>query len=219
MEVKIDLHVHSKMSGDTDSDPEECVIRAIERGLYGIAFTEHYSYAASEVSEQLREKYGNRIMIFRGIEFSAAEGHCLVFGMDTDRLVKKYAPVQELVRIAQENGGVIIPSHPFRGENSLGKKLMHLRGINALEGYNGCNLHAFNEKAVDTAMAMGLPYTGGSDAHDPAEVGSCYTLFQEDVRYDNFTGVLKGGRYRGIDTRKISRWNMWKGKDDDPLSG
>src|SRR5574340_1224887 len=78
MKFKIDLHVHSRYSGDTDSDPEDLVLRAISLGLQGIAFTEHYYYAASEYAGGLREKYGESILILRGVEFSAAEGHCQI---------------------------------------------------------------------------------------------------------------------------------------------
>ena len=57
MKFRIDLHVHSKYSGDTDAEPEEEIIRAISLDLQGIVFTEHYSYAASEHAEGLKEKY------------------------------------------------------------------------------------------------------------------------------------------------------------------
>jgi len=207
MRCNIDLHVHSVYSGDNSTDPEEAVLQAIERGLNGIAFTEHYYYDASEGVEALRDKYRNSIMIFRGVEFSAAEGHCLVFGVNTDRLSLRYTPVKDLVKIVNERGGVVIPSHPFRGVNSIGDMIRNLDGLCAVEGCNGCNMHSFNQKAIDTAQALSLPFTGGSDAHAAGEVGSCYTEFFDIVTYDNFIALLKQGRYRGIDTRKISR--MW----------
>lgn len=205
MSCKIDLHVHSVHSGDNPTDPEEVVQRAIERGLDGIAFTEHYYYEASEAVELLREKYSGQIMLFRGVEFSAAEGHCLVFGVNTDRLSMKYAPIAELIRVVNEHNGISIPSHPYRGVNSIGDIIRNLKGIAAVEGYNGCNMHSFNQKAIDTAQALNLPFTGGSDAHAAGEIGSCYTEFSDTVTYDNFIDRLKLGRYRGIDTRKISR--------------
>lgn len=205
MKFRIDLHVHSKYSGDTDSEPEESIIKAIELNLNGIAFTEHYSYEASEPVEGLREKYGDSIMIFRGVEFSAAEGHCLVFGANTDRLSIKYAPVKDVIRIVKESGGVIIPSHPYRIGNSLGDMIQDLNGICAIEGYNGNNMHAFNAKAIEISKQLKLPYTGGSDAHAPNEVGSCFTEFGDEVTYDNFIDILKKGNYYGVDTRKISR--------------
>jgi predicted metal-dependent phosphoesterase TrpH len=205
MKFRIDLHVHSHNSGDNDADPEESIIRAIALGLHGIAFTEHYYYAASEPIELLREKYQDRILILRGVEFSAKEGHCLVFGVDTDKLSMKYAPVNEIVRIVNEAGGAVIPSHPYRSVNSLGDIIRSTRDICALEGYNGCNMYAFNLKAIEAAESMKLPYTGGSDAHTSQDVGSCYTEFEDVVTEENLISVLKAGRYRGVDTRKISK--------------
>jgi len=206
MKFRVDLHVHSKYSGDTDSEPEETVIQAIRMNLQGIAFTEHYSYAASAYAEGLKEKYKDAILIFRGVEFSTAEGHCLIFGVDTDRLALKYAPIEEVIRVVTLHRGVVIPSHPYRRGNSLGDRIHDLNGISAVEGCNGCNLHAFNIKAIEAAGVLGLPFTGGSDAHASREVGSCFTEFDGEVTSDNFIELLKQGNYQGVDTRKISRW-------------
>jgi predicted metal-dependent phosphoesterase TrpH len=208
MLFKIDLHVHSKYSGDTDSEPEESVIRAVELGLSGIAFTEHYSFEASEPVEALKDKYRDAIMIFRGVEFSADEGHCLIFGANTDRLLRPHTPIEEVLKVVTKAGGVVIPSHPYRRGNSLGEMVRTLRGLCAIEGHNGANLSAFNEKALQTAQDLGIPFTGGSDAHEPGEVGSCFTEFRERIDHDNFIHLLKGGNYQGIDTRKVSkrRW-------------
>ena len=206
MAFNVDLHVHSLASGDSDAGPEDLVLQAIETGLHGIAFTEHYSYEASEPAELLAEKYKGKIVVLRGTEVSAKDGHCLVFGVDTDRLLSLYMPMAEVVAIVNRHGGVVIPSHPYRGVNSIGDTLKTMKGICALEGYNGCNAHAFNVRAIETAAALRLPFTGGSDAHDYMDVGLCYTSFAEPVTRENLVERLKSGNYRGIDTRKISRF-------------
>jgi predicted metal-dependent phosphoesterase TrpH len=205
MTYRVDLHVHSKYSGDTDSEPEEAVIHAIGLNLHGIAFTEHYSYEASEPVERLKEKYRDKIMIFRGVEFSTLEGHCLIFGVNTDNMSIRYAPVVEIVRRVNEDGGIVIPSHPFRGGNSLGDAIRSVKGFRAIEGYNGYSHHSQNSKAVSVAGELALPYTGGSDAHEPREVGACFTEFFDAVSHDNFIDLLRAGNYRGVDTRKVSR--------------
>jgi predicted metal-dependent phosphoesterase TrpH len=200
----VDLHVHSHLSGDNSADPEEAIVRAIGRGLHGIAFTEHYTFSASEPIERLAERYRGRILVLRGVEFSAAEGHCLVFGVDTDRLLTPYAPAQELVREVSRAGGAVVPSHPYRGGSGLGDLAFSLPGITAVEGHNGCNHRGFNERAISAAARRGLPWTGGSDAHVPDEVGSCYTVFRERVTAGNLVGLLKRGAYDAVDTRKVS---------------
>ena len=205
MIFKIDIHIHTKFSGDNYTEPEETVLQAIEINLQGIAFTEHYSYEASEHAEKLIEKYKGRIMIFRGVEFSAAEGHCLVFGVNTDKLSIKNAPVEEVIKAVNGSGGIVIPSHPFRGGNSLGDNIELIRGFSAIEGYNGYSHHSQNTKAVEAAKRLQIPYTGGSDAHEAKEVGACFTEFYDEVTFDNFLDLLKAGNYKGVDTRKVSR--------------
>ncbi|MGD0283131.1 MAG: PHP domain-containing protein [Dissulfurispiraceae bacterium] len=205
MGFNIDIHVHSRASGDSDADPEELILQAIKIGLHGIAFTEHCSYRASEPVEFLREKYRNKVLVFRGVEFSAAEGHCLIFGMDTDEILSAYSPITEISLTVNRFGGIVIASHPYRGINSIGDAVKKTNGLCAIEGHNGCNLHSLNMKAVKAATALCLPYTGGSDAHDSHGVGLCYTEFHDKVTPDNFIDLLKEGNYSGIDTRKVSK--------------
>lgn len=201
MTFKVDLHVHSKYSEDNTADPEEMVVRAIDMGLDAIAFTEHYYYEASEPAEVFKERYRGRINIFRGVEYSSAEGHCLIFGLDTDSLELNYAPVEDIIKAVNKSGGVVIPSHPYRTGHSIGDGLLRINGICALEGHNGCNMRLYNSRAVETARMLNLPYTGGSDAHSVQEVGSCYTVFQDIVTDDNLIELLIKGNYQGIDVR------------------
>jgi len=201
MKTRIDLHVHSRFSGDTDAEPEELIMHAIKQGLHGIAFTEHYSYEVSEPLEELKEQYKDKVMIFRGVEFSALEGHCLIFGVNTDALSIRQLSLQEVIRIVNEAGGVVIPSHPYRKGNSLGDVIKNAMGICAIEGYNGCNMHAYNARAVEMARVLNIPYTGGSDAHLPDEVGLCLTEFEDVVTPQNLITLLKKGNYIGIDNR------------------
>ncbi len=207
MSFKLDLHVHTRFSGDNESDPEETVLCALKAGIAGLAFTEHYSYEASEHAVKLKEKYRDRILILRGVEFSSADGHCLIFGADTDKLPIKNEPIETVVRIAGENGAVVIPTHPYRGSNSIGEKIDRVKGFIAVEGHNGYSLYGQNVKAVEKALELKLPYTGGSDAHEARQVGACFTEFRDEVTHDNFLDLLRLGRYRGVDTRKISK--LW----------
>ncbi len=205
MRYKIDLHIHTKHSGDTDAEPEESVLHAIQAGLHGICLTEHYSYEASEHADKLREKYKDKMMIIRGVDFSSSDGHCLVFGVNTDKLSIKNASMEEVVSVVNEQGGVVIPTHPYRGNNSAGDVIENIKGLTAVEGYNGYSHYSQNIKAVEKAKDLMLPYTGGSDAHSARGVGACYTEFSDPVTNGNFIDLLKRGNYKGVDTRKVSK--------------
>lgn len=202
---KIDLHIHSKNSGDNDSDPEEMIERAIEIGLDGIAFTEHYYYEASEELMPFIYKYKNSITIIRGVEFSASDGHCLVFGFNTDDISGKDTSIGQLIKIVDSLGGIAIPAHPYRGINSIGDSLLNLSGLFAIEGFNGCSMPAFNQKAIKAAAILNIPFIGGSDAHSPNEVGSCYTAFYEPVTQENIVSLLKKGNFIAFDNRRFPK--------------
>ena len=113
--------------------------------------------------------------------------------------------MQEVVNEVNQLNGIVIPTHPFRGNNSIGEGIRNIQGLCALEGYNGYSHHSQNKKALNVADALNLPFTGGSDAHAAREVGSCYTEFTTEVKEDNLVDLLRAGQYRGIDKRKISR--------------
>ncbi|HSW44970.1 MAG TPA: histidinol-phosphatase HisJ family protein [Phycisphaerae bacterium] len=81
MSLLYDQHVHSRLSVDCRSDPARNVQRAIELGLAGVTFNEHYDCHPSErdvciydyelisqTIENLRAEYGGRIFIGHGIE-------------------------------------------------------------------------------------------------------------------------------------------------------
>ncbi|MCP4247932.1 MAG: histidinol-phosphatase HisJ family protein [bacterium] len=76
-----DQHLHSRHSWDCESDPRENVQSAIEQGLAGLTFTEHfdthpdewqrcaYDYEACAATiAALRDEFGDRIFIGHGIE-------------------------------------------------------------------------------------------------------------------------------------------------------
>jgi histidinol-phosphatase (PHP family) len=76
-----DQHVHTWFSNDSQSDPAENVRRALEAGLAGVTFTDHYDshptewplcrYDYDKIAEALaplRTEYGDRIFIGHGIE-------------------------------------------------------------------------------------------------------------------------------------------------------
>ncbi|MFO7941191.1 MAG: histidinol-phosphatase HisJ family protein [Bacillota bacterium] len=82
-----DMHVHTHYSPDSDSEMEKLCVRAADLGLLGICFTDHAEFApgdhvpgAAEMEdmfaeiERLRDTYGDRLTIMRGIEIGYYRG-------------------------------------------------------------------------------------------------------------------------------------------------
>ena len=80
-----DTHVHTNFSHDSSQDPEGNCIAAIQKGLSGIAITDHadmwyynkrktldHIVASTDKAGELREKYSGKLKVFRGIEVGDA---------------------------------------------------------------------------------------------------------------------------------------------------
>ena len=204
MPFSIDLHIHTTFSGDSTVAPEEAIERALAIGLDGVAFTEHNSFAASDPVERLKEKYGKKILILRGVEYSSSDGHILLFWID-ERLISalgRYATASEVIRAARAAKGVAIAAHPFR-EWALFRSDLSAFDFTAIEAFNGHNNAEENAQALVTAESLKTPTTGGSDSHSPQEVGACCTVFPGVVTEDNFIEALTLGGYRGMYRKQL----------------
>lgn len=91
-----DYHLHTSFSDDSQTPMEDMVLRAVELGLDEICFTEHVDYGVKTVvncdysayfaeAARLQEKYADRIVIRRGIEFGVQTGTAPLFQDAFDR--------------------------------------------------------------------------------------------------------------------------------------
>ena len=153
--------------------------------------------------EDLQQKHG--FLILRGNEIITDQGDMLVFGLDADiQGVVKLGDLREEVTRA---GGFIIVPHPFRGfltfgvgevgltpEKAMERSLFKL--VDAVEVLNGKVTEKENDFASRVAAGLGLPVTGGSDAHEISEVGGYATRFPEAIKSErDLIDALKKGGY------------------------
>lgn len=199
--MKIDLHCHSIYSHDNYLKPEVLVRRAVDRGLSGVCFTEHYSVSASAPVEKLQVPEG--FVIFRGVEISTRIGHLLAFGLVDDRWNiwsrNTYLDIEAVVRSVHRHGGICAAAHPFRGFDAVGEHLAELNGLTAIETHNGRDSEAMIQRAEEYCERSRMASIGGSDCHRPEEVGTSYTLF-ERVAADtaDLVSEIIAGRCRGV---------------------
>ncbi len=197
----IDLHCHSRYSHDNSVEAEELVQKAYDRGLDGVCFTEHYSYDCSWPIDRLNHPEG--FLVLRAVEVSTDHGHLLVYGFSDDSWNvwgrNNFLKIHKVVEKAHELGAICVPAHPFRGWESLGKEIYNVGGLDGIETHNGVNNSDQNDLAIQAALRLRLPSTGGSDSHYVEHVGRAATEFIDPIKNMNdLVREIKGGRCRGF---------------------
>ncbi len=199
--MRIDLHCHTKYSGDSYLEPEELIEQAIKLNLKGVCMTEHSSLLDSHVLEGLKIPDG--FYVFRGVELYTSHGHLLVYGLKEDLWDPWYSDHDlDLFRVLENvhsKGGICVAAHPFRGWDSFGEDVLELDGIDAIETHNGLDGEEKNRKATHMARIRNLPSIGGSDCHQKAQVGRAFTEFRNPVHtMDELIQEIKKGNCKGM---------------------
>jgi predicted metal-dependent phosphoesterase TrpH len=207
----IDLHVHTAPASPCSSAPVDHLIKeAKEIGLDGICLTDHNYVWDPEAVEKLRKQHD--FLIFRGNEITTDQGDMVVFGLEKD--IKGISKLEDLRKEVVEADGFMIVAHPFRGfltfnigqlgltpEKAMERPLF--KQVDAVEVLNSKVTEDENRFAADVAAGLGLPATGGSDAHEVSEVGIYATRFAGEVNDEkDLIAALKKGEYEPVIFRK-----------------
>lgn len=178
--MKVDLHLHdNKYSTDSHISIEEIVREAKRKGLDGIALTNHENPDVVKEIDELVEKYD--FVIFPGVEYLTKDGDIVAFGID--KLPEEQMSAQEFIEYVDRFGGTCTAAHPYRTNNrGLKDKLYTVKGLTAIEGYNGSTSDYHNGLAVKAGKELGIQVIGSSDAHVVEKVGVYATLLPYKVK-------------------------------------
>jgi predicted metal-dependent phosphoesterase TrpH len=207
----IDLHVHTSPASPCSSvTVAELIHEAKKIGLNGICLTDHnHVWDAEEVAD-LRKKH--RFLILRGNEITTDQGDMVVFGLEKE--IKGIIKLEDLRREVAAAGGFLIVAHPFRGfltfgvgrlgltpEKAMERPLFSL--VDAVEVMNSKVTEKENTFAARVAAGLGLPATGGSDAHEVSALGIYATRFAGAIKDEkDLVEALKGGQYTPVAFRR-----------------
>ncbi len=215
----IDLHVHSSPASPCSSTPVEEQIKEAKRiGLNGICLTDHNYVWEEDVVEGLRQQH--EFLVLRGNEITTDQGDMLVFGLHKE--IRGIIKLEELREEVSRSGGFIIAAHPFRGFLTVGIDQLGLspeeamkrplfNHVDALEALNGRATDSENRFTGEVAARLGMPITGGSDAHEVSEIGIYATRFDQSIENEkDLISALQSGNYFPTVFRK----NQVKSKDN-----
>jgi hypothetical protein len=176
--MKIDLHVHTlERSSCSLASEDEQILTAIDRGLDGLAITDHDQLVPQAHIALLNRKYAP-FHVFGGIEVSLQEGeHALVLGVHDPVLERAMWTYPDLHALVREQGGWLAIAHPFRFGPSINVDIERYPP-DALEG---CSINVPLTQASrirELAAELGIQVICNSDAHRIRHIGAGYNLLK-----------------------------------------
>ncbi len=193
----IDLHTHTtRGSADSNLAPRELIERAQAIRLDAICITEHDN--TWDLKELVSVAAIHGVVCLRGIEVTTELGHVGVFGLD--EYVGGIYKLDQLRKVVDRAGGLMIANHPFRYKldprfsfiNSdhqtidiehpeRAARLEIIEACDAIEVLNAACSEEENLFALKVARALNKAEVGGSDSHSANSVGVATTLFPSRV--------------------------------------
>jgi predicted metal-dependent phosphoesterase TrpH len=215
----IDLHTHTNpLSYDSDLSADDLIVAARSAGLDGICLTEHDAFWSETELEALRNKH--QFPVFAGAELNTEEEHLIVFGLKQWLIGMSHADF--VIEKVREFKGAVIIAHPFRrkllrGHDDPGGERFNreldkayanplFSSVDALEIQNSHGNEHENSFSAELARRLNQRTTGGTDAHEAADVGHAATYFEKEIKsLDELIAELKAGRFRALSPQEIAQ--------------
>ena len=190
--LKMDSHIHSEYSPDSNSKIDDIIKRAQQRNIDIIAISDHNTVDGT--SEVLAKTRNTDILAIPSIEISSTHGHILGFGCE-ENIPSGLSPQDTIDRIHDLGGLAIIP-HPycFYRHGLLCKSDYKDLKIDAIETKNARFIIGYcNHKAKNLAKNEHISTLGASDAHYWKFVGDCFSSIDCEKDIDSvMKAIVKG---------------------------
>lgn len=195
----IDLHAHTLPRSSCSSIwPAELVKQLKQLGIDGVCLTEHNEAWPKDLVDSLGEEH--QFLVLRGMEVSTNVGHVLAFGLDS--YVSGIWDIKRLRQVVDSVGGVMILAHPLRDSLDRIRHEDYRIFFDAIEVLNGTESTQRNATVLALSKQLGLRGVGGSDSHTLREVGTCATVFDDEIRSErDLIEALKANGYKAWQLR------------------
>ncbi len=192
MLLKLDLHVHSRHSGEAFGSVESVILAAKSRGLDGIALADHNSVAGNKEAVTLGKKHG--ILVIPSCEIKSKDGDIIALGIKKE--IPKGLSAEETIQRIHQQAALAVAAHPFavflHPGGGVGRRVFDC-GFDAIEAFNA-RTFAGNRKSMRIAEDMHIPKVAGSDAHMVQEIGNAYTIVDCEKNIPAVLREIKAGR-------------------------
>ncbi len=167
----VDLHIHSKYSGDSIIEPITILRTAKKKRLNGVAVTDHLTIKGGIEALKLNKDPDFLVIVGSEIETNNKED---IIGLFLSEDIRSRLTTEVIDEIRAQ-GGIAFWAHPFRaGKNLLRSDL--IERVDLIEGFNSKTSASRNKLAQRLAYQYKKPLIGTSDAHHASEIGNGKTL-------------------------------------------
>lgn len=180
--MKYDLHMHTYYSKCSNLKPQTILKLAKKHKLDGIAITDHHEVKGAFAVKRLNKDKNFEVIV--GEEISTNYGDVLVYYLN-----KKIEAIDfyEVVDEAKKQGALVTIAHPFRTTLIHNHKFQLpfekiKNKVDGIECFNARTLPGDNKKANKIADKLNIAKTAGSDSHFFFEIGTAYTIFDNNLR-------------------------------------
>ncbi|MCL2150527.1 MAG: PHP domain-containing protein [Dehalococcoidia bacterium] len=185
--IKIDLHIHTTYSNDSEISPAQLIARAQEVGLGAVAVVDHNTAEGSLKVASMSPPF----KVITGEEILTPEGE--IIGLFLKETITPGASPEETIRLIHAQGGLACVPHPFdRYRSSAMQRITLERIAHLLDIVEVANSRTLPFQDLSRPEQFATKHTkpmgAGSDAHNPAEVGLAYV---ETADFDNSEEFLK----------------------------
>jgi len=170
---------------------DDILRKAVEKGLDGIAICDHNTITGSYHARKRVKELGLPLLVLPGVEVSTTQGHLIILG-SRENIPPDLTP-QDAIRIARQNGGIVIAAHPFK-VRSLGN--VEGLDVDAIETFNSRCIFGENKKAENMAFRLGKAQVGGSDSHMLATIGLGFTEIDAEADEASVLNAICEGKTR-----------------------
>ena len=177
----LDLHVHSKYSFDSLSEPASIIRTAKRKGLDGVAITDHNTIKGAV--EAARINSDGDFMIVVGSEVATEAGD--IIGLFLTEEIRSRESSQVIEEIHRQ-GGVAVLAHPYKGHR-LNDQITEQ--VDVIEAFNSRVGREDNRRALMLAQKHKKRMIAGSDAHFCSEIGAGRVIITST---DAKVGILNG---------------------------
>lgn len=171
------MHCHSYYSNDGINSPRSLLIEAKNKGLNGIALTDHNTTKGWKEAQEAADKIG--MILIQGEEIKIKEnnktiGEILAY-FTTKEINSERKTVQEVIKEIHNQNGLAIIAHPYHWKKPFKELEKYKNLVDGIEIFNSrSQSKKGNEMSARFAKKNNLPRIAGSDSHTIFEIGQAY---------------------------------------------